>query len=719
MNDDKQDFGNDDFLLEWLKRQEESGMQRTQQWTSIWQENMRYFFSSQMNKKKYKGWDWIVINYIWPSAMQEIAKLAKIEHKFLAIPTEDSDVSFADAWQGILQWQWEKGLNKTGMRTEQIAALFDAKMFGYFISKIYWEPKPRRAWDDKEKKWTGEVMHKLWHPAEFWASTEEKVDDGPCGTARFVRLDWAQYRWSEFRKELEDEARTYKEIIGGGESIRGQLADAGTYPSAGVGGIDSGPDHENTNYLLERIQSSSRMHSTEVNDDTKFVKLSETYFFDDRTKNQDQKQQIPAEELIQAGQIFTNEATGGFVDPDGRPFPGDKPWPTITVNKWKEPLFPNGRYIIRAGDTILNPDKQKWQFSRWPFVVMPHYLLPHMWQGVDAVQLYKGVQDGINTSVSHLMNNMKMFGDPKVAIESGALEIDRRTKKAFTIGKGPGAIIRLVRGGLARMKIIDPPQVSAGATQLYALFAQEFKNLTGLHSIGRGEQDPGEISATQAQHLAMSGFDRVFLQSIYQKQWVKEIGGLVIEMDQAFYEPGRMVRILGEDNKEGIEQISQGLKNARFDMDVEAGSALPFDDEKRMVQHQAAYQMLAEPVVNVMLPQMLKILQIPNYQNLLKKHQPWQQYVQFLELYQAVIDGKVTPEQAIQMLVERAQQEFGQGQNTIGAIEARNKEKEKLDREREAIHKEGVAEGRQREADRNQAKEQAEREAKRESDKSQ
>jgi len=154
-------------------------------------------------------------------------------------------------------------------------------------------------------------------------------------------------------------------------------------------------------------------------------------------------------------------------------------------------------------------------------------------------------------------------------------------------------------------------------------------------------------------------------------------------------------------------------------MDVEAGSALPFDDEKRMVQHQAAYQMLAEPVVNVMLPQMLKILQIPNYQNLLKKHQPWQQYVQFLELYQAVIDGKVTPEQAIQMLVERAQQEFGQGQNTIGAIEARNKEKEKLDREREAIHKEGVAEGRQREADRNQAKEQAEREAKRESDKSQ
>ncbi len=55
-----------------------SGMLKTRAWTDLWQLSLRYFFGDQLlNKRRHANWDWVVVNYIWPTAMQEIAKLTK------------------------------------------------------------------------------------------------------------------------------------------------------------------------------------------------------------------------------------------------------------------------------------------------------------------------------------------------------------------------------------------------------------------------------------------------------------------------------------------------------------------------------------------------------------------------------------------------------------------------------------------------------------------
>ena len=694
---------------------QEKGMEHTKKWGSMWQENLRYFLSHQLaDKKQHKDWDWIIINYIWPSIMQEIAKLSKNHPKIIANPWEDSDADAADVWQSHLQWMWEKGLNRRGMRIAQIRAILDGKLFGYRVSKVYWEDKV--DWDDQKKQWIGDVKYRLWHPGLFWADGGEFIDDGNCGTLRYVSLKWAKSRWPQHAKQLEEEAKDYtgteNQGWGGARNIKGQYAAPGT--TAGTGDSDKGVERTDDK-LLNLVLSQDAMTKEERPDkDDKVIEISELFIKDYKEVNKKEEDDVPPQQLIASGAGYMED--GIVMDAKTKQPMQPRDWPQMTVREWDEPLYPNGRHIIRAGHVILNPDyeQQKWAYPKWPFIVQPHYLLPHMWQGSDAVQLYKTAQDMVNVTVSHLTNNMACYGDPKIAVETGALEQNPRTKKAFKIGKGPGAIIRLVKNAIKnrRFEIIPPAPISGQALTLYGLFAQEYKNLSGMQDIAQGKKSSGEMSATESQWLALSANDRIQLQSVFEDEWIKGVCECIANLCQDYYEPERWIRIVGEDKVMGVQQITQKMKLAKFDVDILPSTTLPYDEDKRIARHIQAYELLAQPVPNPMLPQLLRDLEVVGWRKLLQEHTMWIKFTQFLKLYEAVKTGEITPEQAVQMLIKSAMQEFQQGRQSIEGVAAANKEKEQLDKGRERIKGEGIKEGQQKERDRQQAKDEAKREAK-------
>jgi hypothetical protein len=607
---------------------------------------------------------------------------------------------------------WEKGINKRGMRLEQMQTILDQQLFGYSVTKVFWEDKV--TWEEQEGRWNGDVKTKLWHPAEFWASDDERIDDGDCGTERVMELEEAIKLFPDFKKELTEEANRFTDSPGTGsfESIRGQLASGGTYPNSGTGGQDVGTARVGSGKLLHLILKSDKLnapqHDTKQKSDVKLVRINETYLRDFEEKKEEIKEDVPAEELVASGRIVPD--TGVFIDTKTDQPIKPEDWPQKTVSTIERPLYPNGRRILHIGDTVLIDEPHK--YSRWPFVITPHYLLPHMWQGIDGVQLYKSTQDMLNISVSHLFNNLKQYGDRKVAIEEGAIRVPKNKDKAhYKVGKGAGSIIRLALGGLKRIKFIEPSQVPPAATQFYGLMAQEFKNIQGLQSIARGEKQPGKMTATEASFLTISANDRIQLQSVYEDQWIKETASLIAEVIQDRYEPQRWVRILGEDDIPGIQQITQKLKTVKFDVDIMSGLTLPFDKEKRQQAFFAANQIVTQPVASPMTDILLKELEIPGWQKILKRYQSWQQFMQFLQLMEAVKTGQITPEQGLELLVQKAEEELQAAQNTPEGIEARNKEKEKLDRGREQIKREGQREGQQKEQDRQQAKDAAARES--------
>ena len=645
-----------------LTKLADAGMEITARWTSMWQQSLRYFFSDQLSgQKTRKNWDWVIVNYIWPSAMNEIAKLSKNHPKIIANPFEVSDTEAAEVWQSHGQWQWESGINNgKGMRLEQMAAILDGKLFGYRVSKIYWDD--RCYWDEQAQDWVGDVKHKLWHPAHFWADDSECIDDGNCGTDRYVTVEWAVDKWPQYEKEIRDAATKFPDQMSGSiyDQIKGQPS---TTSSQGYGGQDTGASSAlKSNELVQLI---TEQDSTGGVSDTQkeVVEIQEFYLKDYEEVNEKVEEDVPPEELLASGAVFQDEE-GGFYDTEtSMPMAPDS-WPKRTVREYERPKFPNGRYVIRIGDTVLNPDEadQIWAYSRWPFVVTPHYLLPHMWQGVDAVQMYKSTQDMINVSVSHMFNNLKMFGDPKIAVETGALEVDKKTKRPFSIGAGAGAVIRLVRGALGKkqFQILPPMQMGSSEMQMYSIFTQEYKNIQGLQSIARGEKMPGKMSATEAQWLATSSVDRIALQTVYEDSWVTGCARLIAEICQDRYTVDRWVRIVGEDKIVGSQQITDKLKSVKFDINVVPGMTMPFDEEKRLQKYLQAYQLLQEPTANPLLPDVLRELGVMNWQKVLQQHQVYQEFMQFMHLYGAVREGKATPQEAMKIIAQKFMQLYAQ-----------------------------------------------------------
>lgn len=297
-----------DALNEKLDEITENGMEITKKWSSMWSESIRLFFNDQLHSKKlHKDWEWVILNYIWPSAMQEIAKMSRNHPKIIASAWEVSDTDAAEVWQSHLQWMWENGINGHGMRLEQIYALMDAKLFGYRVSKIFWEDKI--SWDDENKVWQGDVKHRLWHPVQFWADGGEKIEDGNCGTERFVRLDWAQAQWPDSAEELEREAEKEPDFPPhglGGLNIRGQSSGDGY--TSGAGGTDPGLDAYKANRLLDLIQQEDKITKTRrPKEKIKVVKLQEIYLKDYEEIGQKQEEPVPAEELLLTGRIYEDD----------------------------------------------------------------------------------------------------------------------------------------------------------------------------------------------------------------------------------------------------------------------------------------------------------------------------------------------------------------------------------------------------------------------------
>lgn len=650
-------------LIEALKKEEEQGMAVTGSWTEMWSENLKYFFSDQLGeRKRHKDWDWIVLNYIWPSAMQEAAKISQHEQQFICDPWETSDADAAEAWQGWLQWTWDRGLNDEGMRLEQIKGILCGKIYGYRVYKVYWEP--RVEWDAANHRWQGDVKGKLWKPSLFWSTGEDSINDGSCGTVRYVDLEYAISRWPDYEKQLKEEADRVDELgLHGENDIPGQTAGSGTYPAAGIGGSDSGRRLSAGNTLLDRIWEAigSGRRAKEKDNKTKYVRISEAYFKDFTETGKERIEPIPVEELLATRRILKDEGNGSmYLDAlTGQPVTAEN-WPQREPERWKEPKFPNGRYILRSGDVVLNEeeDEQRYPYRIWPFITSPHYLVPFMWQGTDCVQLVKTSQDMINVSVSHLVNHMKQYGDPKIAVERGAIDAPKaRDKSHFRIGSGAGSIIRLARGGLAKLKILDPPASSPVLFMLYQLFAQEFKNVVGLQDISQGKKSPGDLTATESSFLALSANDRISLQMTIERVWTERVGTLAAEICQRNYEPERLIRILGENAIPGVVSISGKMKDVKFDVHVQVGPNMPFDEEKRIARHMQANALLIGPP-SPMLPEMLRVLDIPNWRKILEKHALWKEWIGFIQLDQAVKEGKVAPEQAVQIMARKAVQMF-------------------------------------------------------------
>lgn len=626
----------------------DAGMKVTNTWKDMWLTAIRYAWGWHYEGWKLKDeWDYVVVNRIYPLMFQTIAKLAGNDPKILTHAWDDEKpeaTEYAEKWAGHLDYLW-KSPYELNMRLKLIRGLLDCAVFGYMVGEPYWETKPRGGWDKTAKRWVGKAGMRFCHPALFWCDpSADTVDNAEnCGMKRRVKLEWALNKWPEYEAEIEAEAFTSSDreyTAGDNISIRNQKAESLTESTRNMFSKLVGLILRSSGVTGEGTQE-------EQTSDQKYVWLEKIFWRDYEERTIKLEDNVPEEVLLQQGVIVKEQITGLFIDPKtGKPL---EDWPTQVTDEYKEPLYPNGRFVLRIGKTILNPDTkdQVYTESRWPFIIMPYHVLPHMWQGGNAVEMAKNNNDMLNMTVSAMVQQVRRSADPTKIVEAGALAKDRKGKirsqrsHIFSLGR----LIIAARGKGDKIRDWDHQPLDPAVIALAAALKQDIDDQSFMQDIARGAKAPGTGQQTKAEieRLNKSSLDYVALQGIFLDKFIDDTMTLIAELCQRNYDPGKLLKMLQDQEKQAVK-IDQPMLDVRFDVNIEPGSTLPFDEQKKQLEYKAAYDLLENPVPNPMIEDMMRVLSISKRKEILARYQGLILFRQFIQIGAMLIEAQQNPE---------------------------------------------------------------------------
>ncbi len=642
-----------DQLNKFIDSRIREGMYANQQWSELWIDALDYIFNNQLaGVDSRDGWERIQANYIYPAVEQTNAILAKRRPTILATPYEPLDIDKAKQWQSLLAWQFANDLQMAKLLED---AAMDCAIFGYCVTKSFWEHKPRGAWDPVAHRWVGRPQVTLLHPTYFGGDPDAETFDAMSYSfcRRQIRVDRAKWRWPAYAEEIDNAARHQDsdlnrfEIQGFGDG--GYSVDSRTSGQKGIG-VNAKPNEGRLVALLRSLKTRGVETETTGEDglaQSNYTTIEELYWLDPEEHKEKLEESYRKQELLEGGAIY--EEAGQYKVGDPAFFKTAKTegdlvmesdWPNRIVEEWDEPRFPNGRYALRIGGSsgvILNPkeEEQVYPYRKWPFAICYNAALPHVWQGLNSVEMGKGLQDYINTTLAHQANHVKLFGDPVVIVEEGAIAGAEDNKGvARKLKAVAGAIWKVTKGGIDRVRREPAPQMGNALTEFYALLAQELRDQTGVQDVALGRSKGSGETATEVVTRDTNSRLRIGHKSILQDRFIIGVMERTADLDQLHMSPGDKARITGD----GPTRITleEDMLALDFDVTLDAGTALPFDEERK----QERYEVALGHVGPAMLPEYLDVMKIEEKDVILARHEAWQQFEQFLAAQEQMQQGQ-------------------------------------------------------------------------------
>lgn len=587
----------------------------------IYRDGLCYLYGDQLGNETIKpGWDHIVVNYIFPAVMQELAYQTQRQLTVIARPVEQSDTDASEVWTRHLEWLYRRELK---MPMELLRAKLDGAIYGKYILYNYWDPQAE--WDEDAERWKGAIRSRLVRPD--YVAVDPDAEDPHEGrgiiTRRRMSVEEALTRWPEYEEVIQDargqqDEKWFLPHIGSVsapyDGDRDELSDERQ-------GDDNGRLANMLHGLLYRHDSGGGGDDGEDTGSDN-ITLEQYWFRDPEMIERQGKEQIPEEDLLAEGKILHDADGGGFLETEtGKPMMMDN-WPTRNAGKVKIPRFPRGRFVLRIADTILNPkpDHQVWMFRRWPFAFGYNQILPHVSEGLNATEMARNLQDRVNRAERHVMNQVKFFSDPVQLYEEGA----------YAGGGGPvnraGAARKLNKGGLAKTRREEGVDVGSGLVQTINGFKADLRDQTGVQEVGLGRQTGGDQTAREVLALQTNTKLRGAMGNVILDATVVAHFENILDQAQRMYAPGDMIRVAGERDADSVYQITAGEKTARFDVALEVSTTLPYDEDKEQNEALALFEALGPAYAEAL----LDAFKNEDKEEILEKYQAWQMIQQAL-----------------------------------------------------------------------------------------
>lgn len=227
-----------------------------------------------------------------------------------------------------------------------------------------------------------------------------------------------------------------------------------------------------------------------------------------------------------------------------------------------------GAHIVFTASCILDEaDKYPYSHEELPFVRMTDIDVPGRLHGESFFSQVKSLQNMYDNLSSQIMRNQATFSAPALLIPQGAINPEQVTNDVkYLIWKGavPPSYLKVEP---------TPREVFEFRDRI----RQEMDELSKLSGMTRGEPPKGVTAAVAMQFLNEQEMVRETSAITKHNESVRAIAKMALAVAGDYYEPedGRLLRIIGKENKYMLKYFDASNLHRGYDVRIDTASALP------------------------------------------------------------------------------------------------------------------------------------------------
>lgn len=527
--------------VRYVKKLMDEAIKDRAQHTANWSRYWNFYESKQWPTKRINWRAYLVINYIFATIENIVAVMTDNRPKINLLPADKAQTDYVDVLQAVMDTIWRR----RNVLFQIQNALRNAMIFGVGFLKVYW--------DTELDEGRGDINVSCPDPTTIYVDPGcTDFDDAEWVLwADFVSIDYIKRRYPEKSKFVRPGAF----LTPNWRDERRQQAGSGNPLMDNTEFVSPGYDRlevaGNTEYSTPPAKSANFKQADRV-------QLIEAWFRDDEKEAYEEKVKV--------------------IDPDTQ----EVRWEFREMERDK---YPNGRLVTIAGDVVLQDIPSPYQHGKWPFVRIVDNAKPNQFYGGGEVALLEDLQKDLNKRRSQVLDYANMLGNGVWVIDhDSGVDPD-------TITNRPGLIITKMSGREVRRE--KAPEIPQYLIDLQERTIRDMQAITGIHDTLGGVVPRGIRTGAgmiEAQDIAST---RLRLKVRNLEHALVQAGQLMIALIQQYYNPARVVRIIGKDGAVEFFELDGSRIRGDWDIIIGTGSTLPVSKSLRFEQAIRLFQMEA------------------------------------------------------------------------------------------------------------------------------
>lgn len=241
---------------------------------------------------------------------------------------------------------------------------------------------------------------------------------------------------------------------------------------------------------------------------------------------------------------------------------------TIVFEFWHKGTknCPEGYYAKFTKDALLEYGDNPYSHKEFPFERITDLDIPGVLNGVAQLEQIKEIQHKHNALSTLLLKNIYLTAHPKWMVPKGACKIE---------SLGDDATIVQFQGPVApQLATVTPnsPEVYGFRDKL----KEEMEQLYSVHGVSRGQPPQGITAGVALQFLNEQEAERASSEIAKKNDFVRKVAKKTLSIAGDYYDPedGRLIRILGKENKYVLRHFDSASLSTPYDIKVELANPL-------------------------------------------------------------------------------------------------------------------------------------------------